>query len=170
MADGQVTERAVQAVLAEFKDPETGRSVVEMEQVHDVRLAGDSLSLTLALTTHSSPLWKETQAELSQLLRSRFGELKDVQVQLTVHKRPPEKLGQMGLMAKSVIAVGSGKGGVGKSTIATCLALGLKRAGATVGLMDADVYGPSVPHLLGIKENPRPATAASCRSKSTDCE
>ena len=66
MADGQVTEAAVQGVLAEFKDPETGRSVVEMGQIHDVRLAGDSLSLTLALTTHSSPLWKETQAELVQ--------------------------------------------------------------------------------------------------------
>jgi ATP-binding protein involved in chromosome partitioning len=154
MADGQVTEGAVQAVLAEFKDPETGRSVVEMGQIHDVRVAGDSLSLTLALTTHSAPLWKETQAELAQLLRARFGALKDVQVRLSEHRRAPEKLGQMGLMAKSVIAVGSGKGGVGKSTIATCLAIALKRAGATVGLMDADVYGPSVPHLLGITGKP----------------
>jgi len=154
MAAGQLSEAAVQAALAEFKDPETGRSVVEMKQIHDLRLADGSLSVTLALTTHSSPLWKETQAELTQLLRSRFAELKDVQVQLSVHQRPPEKLGQMGLMAKSVIAVGSGKGGVGKSTIATCLALGLKRAGATVGLMDADVYGPSVPHLLGITAKP----------------
>ena len=63
----------------------------------------------------------------------------------------------MGLTAKSVIAVGSGKGGVGKSTIAACLALGLKRAGAVVGLMDADVYGPSVPHLLGITGKPEAA-------------
>jgi ATP-binding protein involved in chromosome partitioning len=154
MADGQVSDAAVQAALAEFKDPESGRSVVEMEQVRDVRLADGSLSLTLALTTHSAPLWKETQAELEQLLRARFPDLKDVRIQLSVHHRAPEKLGQMGLMAKSVIAVGSGKGGVGKSTIATCLALGLKRAGATVGLMDADVYGPSVPHLLGITEKP----------------
>ncbi len=155
MADGQLTEVAVHAALAEFKDPgETGRSVVEMGQVHDVRIADGSLSLTLALTTHSAPLWQESQAELTKLLRSRFGELNDVQVRLSVHQRPPVKIGQMGLMAKSVIAVGSGKGGVGKSTIATCLALGLKRAGAVVGLMDADVYGPSVPHLLGITGKP----------------
>jgi ATP-binding protein involved in chromosome partitioning len=58
------------------------------------------------------------------------------------------------LTAKSVIAVGSGKGGVGKSTIAACLALGLRRAGAAVGLMDADVYGPSIPHLLGVNRKP----------------
>jgi ATP-binding protein involved in chromosome partitioning len=71
-----------------------------------------------------------------------------------VHQRPPQKIGEIGLTAKSVIAVGSGKGGVGKSTIATSIALGLARAGSKVGLMDADVYGPSVPHLLGISERP----------------
>ena len=111
MADGQLSEAAVQAVLAEFKDPETGRSVVETDQVRDVRLAGRSLSLSLALTTHSAPLWQETQAELAQLLRDRLPELADVQVQLAVHHRPPVKLGQMGLMAKSVIAVGVGQRG-----------------------------------------------------------
>ena len=65
-------------------------------------------------------------------------------------------MGQVGLTAKSVIAVGSGKGGVGKSTIAATLALGLKRAGSKVGLMDADVYGPSIPHLLGLGGAPKP--------------
>ncbi len=78
-----------------------------------------------------------------------------MQIQLAVHSRPPQKLGELGLTAKSVIAVGSGKGGVGKSTIAACLALGLKRAGAIVGLMDADIYGPSIPHLLGAKGQPQ---------------
>jgi len=156
MAAGQLTESAVTAVLKEFKDPETGRSVVEMDQVHDVRLdaAAKSLSLTLALATHSAPLWKETQADLVELLRQRFPELSDVRVDLTVHSRSPQKLGQVGLTVKSVIAVGSGKGGVGKSTIAACLALGLKRTGAKVGLMDADVYGPSIPHLLGVNRRP----------------
>ncbi len=77
-------------------------------------------------------------------------------VELAVHHRRPLQIGQIGLTAKSVIAVGSGKGGVGKSTIATSIAFGLKRAGCSVGLMDADVYGPSVPHLIGVNE--RPAT------------
>jgi ATP-binding protein involved in chromosome partitioning len=154
MADGQWNDAAVRTALNEFLDPETGRSVVEMDQVRDVRLAGDRLSLTLALTTHSAPLWKTTQADLIELLRSRFPQLNEVEIKLAVHDRPPQKLGQIGLTAKSVIAVGSGKGGVGKSTIAACLALGLKRSGAQVGLMDADVYGPSIPHLLGVNRKP----------------
>ena len=77
-----------------------------------------------------------------------------MRVDLAVHERPPQKLGQLGLTIKSIIAVGSGKGGVGKSTVAACLALGLMRAGAKVGLMDADVYGPSIPHLLGVDGKP----------------
>jgi ATP-binding protein involved in chromosome partitioning len=127
-----------------------------MEQVRDVKLADDRLSLTLALTTHSAPLWKECQTELETLLKSRFPDLKEVRVNLAVHHRPPTRQGEFGLPAKSVIAVGSGKGGVGKSTIAAAIALGLSRAGAKVGLMDADVYGPSIPHLLGIREMPPP--------------
>jgi ATP-binding protein involved in chromosome partitioning len=75
-------------------------------------------------------------------------------VELAVHDRKPGKLGQIGLTAKSVIAVGSGKGGVGKSTIAASIAYGLARAGSKVGLMDADVYGPSIPHLLGVSGRP----------------
>ena len=83
------------------------------------------------------------------------------------HDRPADKIGQIGLTAKSVIAVGSGKGGVGKSTIATMLALGLKREGCKVGIMDADVYGPSVPHLLGVTERP---TAIDNRLQPIDKE
>jgi ATP-binding protein involved in chromosome partitioning len=149
-------EASVRAVLADFKDPETGRSVVQMEQLRDMTLADDRLSITLALTTHSAPLWKETQAELENLLRTRFPDLKDVRVNLAVHNRPAARQGEFGLSAKSVIAVGSGKGGVGKSTIAASIALGLARSGSKVGLMDADVYGPSIPHLLGIREMPPP--------------
>jgi ATP-binding protein involved in chromosome partitioning len=154
MPESQLTEASVRSVLAEFKDPETGRGVVEMGQVSDVRLAGEKLSLVLALSTHSAPLWNATRSDLVELLRSRLPELKDVDVALAVHDRPPQKLGQIGLTVKSVVAVGSGKGGVGKSTIAASLALGLKRAGAKVGLMDADVYGPSIPHLLGVNQRP----------------
>jgi ATP-binding protein involved in chromosome partitioning len=144
----------IERVLAEFKDPETGRSVWETGQIHDLKVSGGRLSLVLALSTHSAVLWQETRQELIALLKSRFSGLTDVNVELAVHDRPPVKLGQVGLEAKSVIAVGSGKGGVGKSTIAASLALGLARAGSKVGLLDADVYGPSIPHLLGVDRKP----------------
>ena len=154
MANGPPDRAEVEAALAEFPDPESGRSVVQMGQIADLELQADRLSLTLRLTTHSAPLWEETRQELESLLKDRFADLSEVSVQLAVHHRPPERLGQIGLTAKSVIAVGSGKGGVGKSTIAASLAYGLKNAGAKVGLMDADVYGPSIPHLLGVEERP----------------
>lgn len=144
----------IQAVLAEFKDPETGRSVAQQGQVHDVRLDGTRLSLSLGLTTHSSPLKKDVEQDLTDRLRARVPELTEVAIQIVEHQRPAMKLGQIGLTAKSVIAVGSGKGGVGKSTIAASVAFGLKRAGCRVGLMDADVYGPSIPQLLGLSGRP----------------
>ena len=84
--------------------------------------------------------------------RARLPQLAAVDVRLSVHDRPVEKVGEIGLSAKSVIAVGSGKGGVGKSTMAASIAYGLKKAGSRVGLMDADVYGPSIPHLLGLNQ------------------
>jgi ATP-binding protein involved in chromosome partitioning len=154
MAAGRIDQAAVESALADFKDPETGRSVLKMEQVRDIHVAGDQLSLTLALTTHSAPLWKDVQEALVQRLRGKLPQLSSVTVNLAVHDRPPGKLGEIGLTVKSVIAVGSGKGGVGKSTLATSLACGLKRAGSKVGLMDADVYGPSIPHLLGVSARP----------------
>jgi ATP-binding protein involved in chromosome partitioning len=157
MADNQPDHSALMAVLNDFKDPETGRSVTQMDQVRDVQASGEGLSLTLALTTHSAPLWEDTKIALEQLLRTRFPQFKTVSVNLAEHSRPPQKLGSIGLTSKSVIAVGSGKGGVGKSTIATTLALALARSGSQVGLLDADVYGPSVPHLLGLHGQPERA-------------
>jgi ATP-binding protein involved in chromosome partitioning len=154
MSQSSIDSAAVVAALADFKDPETGRPVTQQDQVRDVAVTGDDLSLTLALTTHSAPLWQESKAELEQLLRGKFPQLKQITVNLAVHSRPPQKLGTVGVPAKSVIAVGSGKGGVGKSTIAASIALGLSRAGCKVGLLDADVYGPSIPHLLGLRGQP----------------
>ena len=140
---------AVRGVLEEIKDPETGRSVVRMEQVDDIRIEGDGVTLTLALTTHSAPLWEELKNDTEQLLRERLP-VSSATVNLTEHDRPAEKIGEVGLTVKSLIAVGSGKGGVGKSTISASLALALRQAGSKVGLLDADVYGPSIPHLLGV--------------------
>ena len=76
------SEAEVQKVLAEFKDPETGRSVVQTQQVRDVQLAGEKLSLTLALTSHSAPIKNEIRDRLSELLRRRIPSLYDVEIKL----------------------------------------------------------------------------------------
>jgi len=145
---------AVLAALSDFQDPETGRPVAGQQQVRDVRVSDGRLSLTLALTTWAAPVWEDARRECQEFLRRRFPELSGIEIELAVHQRPPQKLGEIGLAAKTVVAVGSGKGGVGKSTIAASLAYGLKRGGCQVGLMDADVYGPSIPHLIGINQRP----------------
>ena len=144
----------VLAELSAVKDPETGRSLTEMDQVTDVVVTPEAIRLQVHLTTHSAPLWEETIDEVRNRLQAAFPQAAEIEVTRAVLQRPPEKLGQIGLTAKSVVVVGSGKGGVGKSTVATALAYGLHRKGSVVGLVDADVYGPSVPHLLGLEGRP----------------
>jgi len=157
MPAGSPTVADLEKAVADFKDPETGLSAAGHKQIRDLRVEGSAAALTLALSTHSAPLWQETKQRLADFVRARLPGLSDVKIELAVHDRPPGKLGQVGLTAKSVIAVGSGKGGVGKSTIAASLALGLLKAGSKVGLLDTDVYGPSIPHLLGLGGAPPPA-------------
>lgn len=154
MSDAGPSRASVETLLADFPDPETGKSVLETGQVEDLSVAADKVHVTLGLTTHSAPLWEATRAALEAKLQERFPEPVRVGVDVTRHDRPPEKVGELGLAAKTVVAVGSGKGGVGKSTIAASVALGLQRVGCQVGLMDADIYGPSIPHLLGLEGKP----------------
>src|SRR5262245_37460575 len=154
MPADRIDRDAVLAALADLADPETGRSAAKMGQIGEIAVDGRRVDVTLRLTTWAKPLWEDTRREAEQLLRGKLPDA-DIHIRLVEHARPPEKIGQLGLEAKSVIAVGSGKGGVGKSTIAASLAYGLKNAGATVGLMDADVYGPSIPHLLGVNRRPQ---------------
>jgi ATP-binding protein involved in chromosome partitioning len=149
------TPAAVEAILADVADPETGRPLTVMGQVVSVATDPAAIAVTVGLTTHSAIRWNATRARIEELVRTKFPDVGGVSVAVVPHDRPPTKLGQIGLEAKSVIAVGSGKGGVGKSTIAASIAIGLARAGSRVGLLDADVYGPSVPHLLGLTGRPQ---------------
>lgn len=161
--------QALKGILSTVKDPESGRSVMDTEQVRNIEIKNDAISFTLELTTHSAPLWDSTIASTEQLIRQAYPSLRHVRIDRAIHVRKPVPLGQLGVTAKSVIAVGSGKGGVGKSTIAATLAQGLHRHGCTVGLMDADVYGPSIPHLLGLSGQPqvmeRPAVGGQTERK-----
>ncbi len=149
MASGQLNSDAVREALADVKDPETGQSALENGQIRDIRAEAGRATLTVALTTHSAVLRGDVKSSIEERLRSRLPQLAAIEVNLAVHDRPPQPLGQLALRAKTVVAVGSGKGGVGKSTVAACLAFALHRAGSKVGLMDADVYGPSIPKLTG---------------------
>ncbi len=154
MPAGLIDPAAVDAILADFPDPETGRDLKTMGQVRDVEIGGDRVNVTMALTTWAAPVWSDARQDLIDRLRAALPSSAQVGVEIVEHRRPAEPIGAMAVTAKSVIAVGSGKGGVGKSTIAASLAIALKNSGCKVGLMDADVYGPSIPHLLGLSGRP----------------
>ncbi len=147
------TAEQIRATLADFPDPETGRPIAKMGQLVDVEVTGDHALVTLGLTSHSLPIADEIEEQLASRVAAKHPGT-TVEVKIQPHERPPARVGQAGVRIKTVITVGSGKGGVGKSTVAASLALTLQRMGARVGLLDADVYGPSIPHLLGLEGRP----------------
>lgn len=151
---------AVKASVGSYHDPETGRLLGEMEQVGDVVVEANHAIVEIKLTTYSLPLREQVSEELKAKIAAEFPGT-TAEIKISTMDRPIPRLGQVGLRVRSVVVVGSGKGGVGKSTVAASLALTLSRMGSRVGLMDADVYGPSVPHLLGLEG--RPAVSAEKR-------
>lgn len=154
MSDNQPQLEEIRGRLSKLRDPENGRELGKSQQIDALAIDGKRVSATIKLTTHSWPIKDEFSALVEETIRGAFPGASEVDVRIEALDRPPVAMGQIGLMARSVIAVGSGKGGVGKSTIAASVALSLSKAGARVGLMDADVYGPSLPHLLGLQGRP----------------
>ena len=148
-----MTQEKLTAIVAAHPDPETGRKLGSTGQVKSVNVDGNTAAITIGITSHCGPIAQEVcDAVRDKILAAHPG--LNLTVDSVVHERPPARIGQVGLRCKSVILVGSGKGGVGKSTVAASLAVTLKHLGAVVGLMDADVYGPSIPHLLGLTGRP----------------
>ena len=140
--------KSVQESLQQIPDPETGRPL--SKQIKSVEVDGDTIKADVGITTFALPIKDHFQQQVTDHLTSAFSDHK-IAVEITDYHRAPMPLGQVGLKAKAVIAIAAGKGGVGESTAAVSLAMGLKKAGCTVGLLDADVYGPSLPHLTGTR-------------------
>ena len=151
-----LTQQDVIAALKGVKDPDLHRDLTDLGMIRDIVVSSDSVSLTVNLTTPACPMKEQIKREVETALRSRLPEsIKTISINLTAEvrgKTAREKGDIPGV--KNVIAVGSGKGGVGKSTLAASIALGLKQYGSSVGLMDADIYGPSIPHLVGATGRP----------------
>ncbi len=144
----------IQEAIGRLRDPETGRPLAKTGQIAELKVEGTAAQCVIKLTSHSSPIADEFCQSIREAIETAAPDLSQVDVTRQVLDRPALPLGQVGLHVKSVIAVGSGKGGVGKSTMAASIALTLQKSGATVGLLDADVYGPSIPHLLGLSGRP----------------
>ena len=150
-----VTEKQVFAALSRVKDPELGKDLVSLGMIKKVEVARGRVRIGVELTTPACPLKDTIRKDVERELAKVDGELKieiDWSARVRTAVSRPEALPGV----KNTIAVGAGKGGVGKSTVAVLAALGLQREGAKVGLLDADVYGPSIPKLLGL-EDERPS-------------
>lgn len=151
-----LTTEAVLAALKPVRDPELDRSLVELGMIKDVRIEGGHVSFLVELTTPACPLKAEIQADCERALTSLPGVIA-VDVRFGAQVRGPGGTpGAENLIptVKNTVLVASGKGGVGKSTVAVNLAVALGRTGARVGLLDADIYGPSIPIMMGITERP----------------
>lgn len=149
-----ITREHILQTLARVKDPELGRDIVSLGMAKEVEVTGGAVSLTLELTTPACPLKNQIETDVRAALAQVPG-VSQVNLTWAAMARPSPSLGSAGLTGiKHVIAVGSGKGGVGKTTVAVNVAVALAREGAKVGLLDADIYGPNVPLMLGVKSLP----------------
>ncbi len=158
---GLLTEDKVLEVIRQVKDPELHRDLVTLNMIKGLKVEPGRIALTLELTTPACPFNNEMERELREALQKIPGvKAIDLKVTSKVWIGKPQLQGDLLPGVKNVIAVASGKGGVGKSTVAVNLALALAEAGSTVGLFDADIYGPTVPKLLKINANPRYAPGA----------
>jgi len=142
-------EKQIREVLGTVQDPETGRPL--RKQIRQVEVSDQGAEVSVGLTSHCWPLRGDFLNTVQTALTEKFGADKPIDVAVEIQERPAQAVGQVGITAKSIIAVAAGKGGVGKSTVATSLAQALKNAGCKTGLLDADVYGPSIPHLTGAR-------------------
>jgi ATP-binding protein involved in chromosome partitioning len=151
------TKDEVLQALARIQDPDLGRDVVSLGMIRDLRIGdGGDVSFTFELTTPACPVRDRFQNQAREYVGALAG-VTSVDLKMTANVRPAfmrQPQGQMLPGVKQTIAVASGKGGVGKSTVAANLAAALGLAGARVGLLDADIYGPSVPAMLGTRDQP----------------
>ena len=152
-----LTEGAILDALRQVQEPELGRDIVTLEMVKGIVIEGTKVAFTIELTTPACPLKDEIEGNTRSVL-SAIG-VDDVTLTwgAMVRRAAPRQAEQILPNVKNVIAVGSGKGGVGKSTVSVNLAVALAQSGAAVGLLDADITGPNIPMMLGVEGQPKAA-------------
>jgi ATP-binding protein involved in chromosome partitioning len=148
-----ISEAAVLDALRAVKDPDLHRDIVSLKFIKNLRIDGGAIAFTIELTTHACPV-KDQMRDQARDIVSRLPGVISVDVTMTAQVRQnlgPDWNKQPVPGVRNIIAVGAGKGGVGKTTVSVNLAIALSQAGARVALIDGDVYGPNVPIMLGIR-------------------
>ena len=151
MSKTEVSQEAVINALSQVQEPELHKDLVSLNMIRDLKIDGGKVNFTIMLTTPACPLKSQIEREAREAVAAVPG-VASVEIKLDANvPNDGRTRGLVNLPIRNAVAIGSGKGGVGKSTVAVNVAVVLAQSGARVGLLDADIYGPNIPTMMGVE-------------------